>query len=100
MSAESQTCEASREPLNSSLNQPVVKQWLSSRHEKAATDTQEIRELVEVMFSVRSVPKLSDEVQLPLSARLILFSERMLHKDYDRKGSVAKEISGRDPQGA
>jgi hypothetical protein len=24
----------------------------------------------------------------------------MLHKDYDRKGSVAKKISGRDPQGA
>jgi hypothetical protein len=24
----------------------------------------------------------------------------MLHKDYDRKGSVEKKISGRDPQGA
>jgi hypothetical protein len=24
----------------------------------------------------------------------------MLHKDYDRKGSVAKKISGRDTQGA
>jgi hypothetical protein len=24
----------------------------------------------------------------------------MLHKDYDCKGSVEKEISGRDPQGA
>jgi hypothetical protein len=24
----------------------------------------------------------------------------MLHKDYDSKGSVEKEISGRDPQGA
>jgi hypothetical protein len=27
-------------------------------------------------------------------------SERMLHKDYDRKGSVEKKISGYDPQGA
>jgi hypothetical protein len=24
----------------------------------------------------------------------------MLHKDYDRKGSVVKKISGREPQGA
>jgi hypothetical protein len=24
----------------------------------------------------------------------------MLHKDYDRKGSVGKKNSGRDPQGA
>jgi hypothetical protein len=24
----------------------------------------------------------------------------MLHKDYDRKGSIAKNISGRDHQGA
>jgi hypothetical protein len=24
----------------------------------------------------------------------------MFHKDYDRKGSVEKEISGREPQGA
>jgi hypothetical protein len=24
----------------------------------------------------------------------------MLHKNYDRKGSVAKNISARDPQGA
>jgi hypothetical protein len=32
---------------------------------------------------------------------LILLSENMLHKDYDRKGSVGnKEICGRDPQGA
>jgi hypothetical protein len=32
--------------------------------------------------------------------RPILSSERMLHKDYDRKGSVAKKkISGRGHQG-
>jgi hypothetical protein len=30
--------------------------------------------------------------------KLILSSERMLHKDYDRKGSVAKEICGRESQ--
>jgi hypothetical protein len=30
----------------------------------------------------------------------ILSSERMLHKDYYRKGSVEKKISGREPQGA
>jgi hypothetical protein len=30
----------------------------------------------------------------------ILSSERLLHKDYDRKGSVAKIISGREPQRA
>jgi hypothetical protein len=32
--------------------------------------------------------------------KLIFSSERMLHKDYDRKASVAKKISGRDPEGA
>jgi hypothetical protein len=31
--------------------------------------------------------------------KLIFSSERMLHKDYDRKGSVDKKVSGRDPQG-
>jgi hypothetical protein len=31
----------------------------------------------------------------------IFFSERMLHKNYDRKGSVGeKKICGREPQGA
>jgi hypothetical protein len=30
----------------------------------------------------------------------ILSSERMLHKDYDRKCSTEKKKSGRDPQGA
>jgi hypothetical protein len=30
----------------------------------------------------------------------ILLSERMLHKDHDHKGSVGKENSGRESQGA
>jgi hypothetical protein len=30
----------------------------------------------------------------------ILSSEKMLHKDYKRKGSIAKKNSGREPQGA
>jgi hypothetical protein len=30
----------------------------------------------------------------------IFSSERMLHKDYYRKGSVEKKISGRESQGA
>jgi hypothetical protein len=30
----------------------------------------------------------------------ICSSERMLHKDYDRKGSVAQTVFDRDPQGA
>jgi hypothetical protein len=30
----------------------------------------------------------------------IFSSERMLHKDYNRKCSVDKKISGREPQGA
>jgi hypothetical protein len=30
----------------------------------------------------------------------IFSSERMLNKDYDRKGSVEKKIYGREPQGA
>jgi hypothetical protein len=31
--------------------------------------------------------------------KLILSSERVLHKDNGRKGSVEKKISGREPQG-
>jgi hypothetical protein len=43
----------------------------------------------ETVFSTRAGP-----------VRLILSSEKMLHKDYDGKGSVANKISGRDPQGS
>jgi hypothetical protein len=32
--------------------------------------------------------------------RPILSSERMLHKDYDRNGSLEKKINGREPEGA
>jgi hypothetical protein len=32
--------------------------------------------------------------------RLILSSERMLYKDYDRKCSIEKKNSGRESQGA
>jgi hypothetical protein len=37
---------------------------------------------------------------LSISGKPILPSERMLHKDNDRKGSVAKNTSGHEPQGA
>jgi hypothetical protein len=102
MSAERQNCEASRGPLlgNGFVYTPVAKQWLNSRLEKAATDTNAIEELLEAVFSVRSVPRLYNEDQLPLSVRPILSSERMLHKDYDRKGSISKKISGHEPQEA
>jgi hypothetical protein len=30
----------------------------------------------------------------------VFLSEKKLHKDFDRKGSVEKKISGRDTQGA
>jgi hypothetical protein len=35
-----------------------------------------------------------------LRDKLIFSSERMLHKDYDRNGSVAKKNSGRESRGA
>jgi hypothetical protein len=57
MSAESQQ----RQSLlgNGSLNTPVAMQWLSSRHVITATDTHaKIEELIEAVFSVRSVPRL------------------------------------------
>jgi hypothetical protein len=48
----------------------VARQWLSSRHVKAATDTQaKTKELLEAVFSMRSVPRLYNEDQLPLSVR-------------------------------
>jgi hypothetical protein len=49
------------------LNTPIARPWLSSRHVKAATDTHEtIKELLEAAFSVRSVPRLYNEDQVPL----------------------------------
>jgi hypothetical protein len=47
-------------------NTPVAGQWLSSRHVMVATDTHAtIEELLEAVFSVRSLPRLYNEDQLP-----------------------------------
>jgi hypothetical protein len=49
----------------------VARKWLSSRHVKAATDTHATtEELLEAVFSVRSVLRLYNEGQLPLWASL------------------------------
>jgi hypothetical protein len=46
----------------------VARQWLSRRHVMAATDTHvTIEELLEAVFSVRSVPRLYNEDQLLLA---------------------------------
>jgi hypothetical protein len=37
-------------------------------------------------------------LELFIRDKPIFSSERLLHKDYDRKGSVAKTISARQPQ--
>jgi hypothetical protein len=51
------------------------------------------------VFSVRSVPRYEqDSFSLFIRNNPILSSERMLLKDYDRKGSAAKIISGREPK--
>jgi hypothetical protein len=66
MSDESQNCEASGQSLlgNGSVNMPVPRQWLRSRHVIAATDTHATIELWEAVFSVRSVPRLYNEDRL------------------------------------
>jgi hypothetical protein len=69
MSAESQNCETNRELLlgNGSANTTFVRQWLSSRHVIAATDTHATtEEPLAATFSVWSVPSLYNEDQLPL----------------------------------
>jgi hypothetical protein len=66
MSAGSQNCEVSREPLlgNGSVNMPVAMQWLSSRHVMTATHMHTTREeLLEAVFSVRFVPRLDNQDQ-------------------------------------
>jgi hypothetical protein len=58
-----------RRPLigNGSANIPVARQWLSSHHTMAATDTHATtEELLEVVFSVWSMSGLYNEDQLPL----------------------------------
>jgi hypothetical protein len=59
------------------------------------------RGLVYVLY-VRCVRQHLTEAKPSLLIRdkPILSLERMLHKDYGRKGSIAKKISGRDPRGA
>jgi hypothetical protein len=47
---------------NGSANTPLVRQWVSSRHVMAVT----IERLLEAVCSVRSMPKLYNEGQLPL----------------------------------
>jgi hypothetical protein len=49
------------------VNTPAARQWLSSRHVTAAIDTYVTTdETLEPMFSVRSVPKIYREDQIPL----------------------------------
>jgi hypothetical protein len=58
-----------------SVNMPVAKKWLSSRNVMAATDTHAtIKELLETVFPVRSVPSLYNEhlVSLPVSRESVL----------------------------
>jgi hypothetical protein len=42
---------------------------------------------------------LDERPSIFMREKLILLVERMLHKDYHRKGSVEKIISGRESQG-
>jgi hypothetical protein len=56
---------------SSSVNMSVAKQWLSSRHMKAVTNTQVIiQELLEEVFSMQPVSRLYNEDQLPLPVSL------------------------------
>jgi hypothetical protein len=61
------------------------------------------RELAEAGITVTCLYVRYVHVKRPsifIRDKLILSSERMLHKDYDLKGSVERRISGRHPQGA
>jgi hypothetical protein len=56
---------------------PVAKQWLSSRQVLATRDTHStMKELLEVVFSVRPVPRVYNEDQLPFDCRV-----QYLHRD-------------------
>jgi hypothetical protein len=48
----------------------VARQWLSGSHAKAATQHSTVGELLEAVFSVRSVPSLYNEDQ-PVSTRRV-----------------------------
>jgi hypothetical protein len=58
--SQSKNCEAS-----GSINTLVARQGVSSRHAKAQQTHATIEELLEAAFSVRSVPRLYNEDQLP-----------------------------------
>jgi hypothetical protein len=67
------------------------------KHASATTDTLAVIEELETMFSVRSLLRLHNQTRPRVRAvflfvrdKPILTSESVLHKDYDRKGSVAK----------
>jgi hypothetical protein len=69
MSTESQNCETSIQLLlgNGSANMPVARQWLSSCHVTAITDMQATtEEVLEAVFSVRSLLRQYNEDRLPL----------------------------------
>jgi hypothetical protein len=85
MSAESQNCGASRQPLlgNGSVNTPVSRQRLSSRHVIAATDAYATtEELLDAVLSLRSVRRIYNEDQLPL---IVKISGRQSQCDFDLK---------------
>jgi hypothetical protein len=47
-----------------------------------------------------AIDTLDERQSIFIRDAFIFSSERMLHKDCDHKGSVAKKISGRESQGA
>jgi hypothetical protein len=66
MSSESQNCEVSGDSRcqgTAPVNTPVARQWPSSHHVIAATDT---HAMMEAMFSMRSEPRLYNENRQPL----------------------------------
>jgi hypothetical protein len=84
-----------RQPLlgNGSAYTPVARQWLIRRHVMSATGTQAtVDELLEAMFSVRSMPRLHNEDQMPLRESL----ETRVRRVGDLC-EVASSLRGREP---
>jgi hypothetical protein len=50
--------------------------------------------------AICAIHKLDERSSIFIRDKPVFTSERMLHKDYDSKGSVEKEISGHESQGA
>jgi hypothetical protein len=76
---------------NTSVNTPVAEQWLSSSHVIAASDTHAtVEKLLEGVFSVRSVPNLYNEVQLPLPVSL----ERSREREGEAAGCQSVDKAG------